>query len=129
MTKLTFDSFRFTDLSGSLYGFTNTVSDLQFGIGFQSKLESLPAPIRLIQFACLSAVLGPILCGFVLKRYEDDLFLGWNIIFLIAAVTLVVALIIFLLFATSEPCSWAESRFVSVDQFNLEKKNKVSKMV
>lgn len=73
--------------------------------------------------------MAPILCSFVLKHFEDDVFLGWNIVFIIAAIFLIVALIIFLLFATSEPCSWAESRFVDVEMLNMEKKEKSAKMV
>lgn len=74
-------------------------------------------------FACLSGIMAPMLVS-ALQGCFDDRVVAWNWTFAITAVFFLVCTIIFLLFGSAEPQPWAVSKFISVEEFEQNKRNK-----
>ena len=47
----------------------------------------------------------------------DNKYIAWNVVFYCTITFLLIALIIFLLFASASPQPWAESKFVTIEEF------------
>lgn len=89
------------DLSGSLFGFTNT-------------------------WACLMGIASPLIVGAFMENV-DNKNLAWNYSFYCSIGYNVFGAIIFILFASAEPQPWAESKFVPIEEYTNGDDEKRSK--
>lgn len=86
------------DLSGSLFGFTNT-------------------------WACLMGIASPLIVSAFMNNI-DSKHLAWNYTFFVTIVYNIIGTVTFILFASAEPQKWAESRFVTRDEYENDKNSR-----
>ena len=89
------------DLSGSLFGFTNT-------------------------WACLMGFVSPLIVSVFMNNAASTV-LAWNYTFYVTIGYSIFGAIIFILFASAAPQPWAESKFISKDEYTGDSGEKRSK--
>ena len=90
------------DLSGSVFGFTNS-------------------------FGCAAGIIAPMMASFFLNRFEDKT-IAWNYMFYVCIAFYLSGALIFCLFADAKPQSWAESKFVTICENSENNKEQTIKL-
>ena len=84
------------DLAGSIFALTNTC-------------------------ACIGATLSPIFVTMITESFETKT-VGWNFVFYITIAIYLIGSLIFYFFASAELQPWAASKYVPIDELNVNKR-------
>lgn len=75
-------------------------------------------------WACLCGIIAPLLVSFSMEKFENDKAFGWNCVFYVTIVYILIGITCFDLFASASVQSWAENKFVKADEFSRIESNK-----